>query len=148
MRTNLPDGTGHSFNYPSTGAEGACQIGFRSTRYGGSKQPASRTCGAADPGPPELTTVTKSRRRYKSSYSIFKLTINDILGPVYGFTAVIHDYRAQERCRRRTALRMRDGDVGDHSNNVSLHVRCTPSSCGRPDGCSGRMRAPIFLVDS
>ena len=45
-------------------------------------------------------------------------------------------------------VRMRDGDVGDHSNNFSLHVRCTPSSCGRPDGCSGHMRVPIFLVDS
>jgi hypothetical protein len=41
--------------------------------------PASRTCGAADSRPPELTTVTKSRCRYKSSYSIFKLKINDML---------------------------------------------------------------------
>jgi hypothetical protein len=40
---------------------------------------------------------------------------------------------------------VRDGDVGDHSNNFSLHVQCTYSSHGRPDGCSGRMRAPIFL---
>ena len=37
---------------------------------------------------------------------------------------------------------MRDGDVGDDSNNFSLHVRCTYTSHGRPDDRSGRGHAP------
>ena len=52
---------------------------------------ASRTCGTVDSRPQELSTVTKSRWRYKSSYYVFKLKINDILTRVHGFTAVIHD---------------------------------------------------------
>ena len=39
---------------------------------------------------------------------------------------------------------MRDGDVGELSNNFSLHVRCMYTSHDRPDERSGRVYDPIF----